>query len=177
MSSESIRTFVAVELPDTIKENIDRLKRNFMTCSADVKWVKTENIHITWKFLDEIPSDRVKDVQTGVLEAGASVPAFDLSLSGTGAFPDLNRPRVFWVDIKQGRTRLMDLQHAVEQLEVVDDGLDGQTIEGGGCGNPSDHALEPLDAELPPEGYGGSPLHAARGRLPGRSLDCRSSRS
>lgn len=111
---EQIRAFVAVELPNAIKEQVKALETQLMKARADIRWVRTENIHITLKFLGDITPDRLEEVRAGVHEATEAMASFQMTLGSVGAFPNLDRPRVFWVDVEDGRAALVNLQNAVE---------------------------------------------------------------
>ena len=102
MDTESIRTFIAVELPDTIKVQVEKLETRLIKARADIKWVKPQNIHITLKFLGDITTERVENACTGVREALETIGPFQLSLSRVGAFPNLDRARVLWVSFGIG---------------------------------------------------------------------------
>ena len=119
MDTESIRTFIAVELPDTIKVQVEKLETRLIKARADIKWVKPQNIHITLKFLGDITTERVENACTGVREALETIGPFQLSLSRVGAFPNLDRARVLWVDVEEGRDELISLQHQVEDILVT----------------------------------------------------------
>jgi 2'-5' RNA ligase len=60
-----MRCFTALELPDPVRAHlsgvIDRL-RIIPSLKDSVSWVKPENLHITLKFLNDIPDDRVGDL-------------------------------------------------------------------------------------------------------------------
>ena len=116
MDTERIRTFIAVELPDTIKTQVEQLEVRLIKARADIKWVKPQNIHITLKFLGEITTERVEAACTGVRKALQTIGPFQLSLSRVGAFPNLDRARVLWVDVEKGRDELINLQHQIEDI-------------------------------------------------------------
>jgi 2'-5' RNA ligase len=60
-----MRCFTAVELPAPVRAHLagvaDRL-RLIPSLKESVSWVKPENLHITLKFLNDIPDDRVADL-------------------------------------------------------------------------------------------------------------------
>ncbi|MEE2709731.1 MAG: RNA 2',3'-cyclic phosphodiesterase [Gemmatimonadota bacterium] len=116
MDTERIRTFIAVELPDTIKTQVEQLEVRLIKARADIKWVKPQNIHITLKFLGDITTERVENAYNGVREALETIRPFQLSLSRVGAFPNLDRARVLWVDVEEGRDELINLQHQIEDI-------------------------------------------------------------
>lgn len=114
MATDHIRTFIAVELPDTIKEQVESLENQLMKARANIKWIRPHNIHITLKFLGDIPSDRLELVSAGVREAVETIAPFQLALGRAGAFPNLDRPRVLWLDVEDVGNALIDLQSRVE---------------------------------------------------------------
>src|SRR4051794_8640119 len=60
-----MRCFTALELPANVRAHlegvIDRL-RPLRSLNDAISWTKPENLHITLKFLGEIPDDRVADL-------------------------------------------------------------------------------------------------------------------
>ena len=110
-----MRTFIAVEVPDTIKNKIAELENRLKGTGTDVKWVEPGNIHITLKFLGNIEAAyQPAVVRDGLSEALDPMRSFDLTLGRVGAFPDLNRPRVFWVSVRDGRDELTAMQQRIE---------------------------------------------------------------
>ena len=109
-----MRTFIAVEIPDAIKDGIAELESRLKRTGTDIRWVEPGNIHITLKFLGDIEQDRTAVVHEGLGAALVTIGPFDLKLGRVGAFPDLNRPRVFWVSVTAGRDELFAMQHSIE---------------------------------------------------------------
>lgn len=54
-----IRAFIAVELPGALKEEVSALQAKMQEARADVKWVESENLHLTLKFLGEVPEEKI----------------------------------------------------------------------------------------------------------------------
>jgi RNA 2',3'-cyclic 3'-phosphodiesterase len=95
-----LRAFIAVELPLEIRQNVQQatssLRRDI---GSLIRWVALENMHLTLKFLGDIPSENV-EVLTQLIHAQAdSFNSFDIHLSGIGSFPNPRRPRVIYVGI------------------------------------------------------------------------------
>jgi len=101
-----IRLFTAIEAPQFPKvlELMEAVKRS----GADVKLVETHNIHITLVFIGEIPENKLDLVKEAV--SSISFNSFKIKLRGTGAFPNLSRPRVIWVGIEQGLQELRTIR-------------------------------------------------------------------
>ena len=109
-----MRTFIAVEVPDAIKDRIAELENRLKGTGTDIKWVEPGNIHITLKFLGNVETHQPATIRDGLREALDSVGPFALALGRVGAFPDLNRPRVFWVSVGEGRDELTVMQQRIE---------------------------------------------------------------
>jgi 2'-5' RNA ligase len=116
MFMETIRTFVAIEIPDAVKNQVEVLENQFKKIRTDIKWVHPQNIHIALKFLGNTSINRLEEIYDGLQEAVDSIRPFQLKLQQVGAFPDLKRPRVFWINIDQGREALMTLQKRIEEI-------------------------------------------------------------
>lgn len=115
-----MRTFVAVELPEEIKNQIATVQAELKRIPAQVSWVKSGNIHVTLKFLGEVPEDKIQEVFTATELGCKGVKKFRMGLKGLGGFPNLKRPRVIWVGTSKGEKEITDLQKKVEQeLEKV----------------------------------------------------------
>ncbi|HLG13855.1 MAG TPA: RNA 2',3'-cyclic phosphodiesterase [Blastocatellia bacterium] len=98
---ESIRTFVCIEVPASIKERIDALQRELRRIDAQVSWAKSPNIHLTLKFLGDIAASRMERVRDAVERAAAEIDPFDIEVGGAGCFPSAHNPRVVWVGLTQ----------------------------------------------------------------------------
>jgi len=115
LGSVPLRTFIAIELPQDIKDTIGRLQSKLKSSGADVKWVSPSNIHLTLKFLGEI-DEKTRDGVSGVMkEIGASTPSFIIRLGALGAFPGLHSPRIIWVGLSHGHDQVESI---VERLET-----------------------------------------------------------
>jgi 2'-5' RNA ligase len=116
-NAETMRLFVAVALPEEIKRELTRLqeslKKSCRNCPA--RWVSAENIHLTLNFLGEVVVSRLPDIERAVTQACAGIECFDLNISETGAFPNLEKPRVIWVGMHGDLKRLVMLQKVLEQ--------------------------------------------------------------
>jgi len=110
-----MRTFIAIELPDRIKKEIEQLQAPLKKTNTFVSWVKPENIHITLKFLGEVPENKINAVFSATGQALEGAKKFTMSLKGLGAFPDVRRPRVIWIGSGSGEKELSYLAGRVEE--------------------------------------------------------------
>jgi 2'-5' RNA ligase len=112
---EQIRSFIAIELPEEAKEGLARLKKELERDEHKfVKWVDPGGIHLTLKFLGNIPSKRVTEITEAIEKAALVISPFHLEISGLGAFPSLRQARVFWVGIGGEVDKLSRLQQNID---------------------------------------------------------------
>jgi 2'-5' RNA ligase len=111
-----IRTFIALDFPLSILDSIEQqTKRLRQTLGNDViRWVLTHNLHLTLKFLGNIPVSHLEFLKQMLAQATDSITQFDLQIGGVGSFPNSNRPRVLWVGI-HAPAALSNLQKAIEK--------------------------------------------------------------
>jgi 2'-5' RNA ligase len=112
----TLRAFIAVELPTELHTQLGalivRLSRD-VPASA-VRWVRPEGIHLTLKFLGDMPASQREPVQDMVTLAAREAEAFECRAAGIGCFPNLKQPRVIWAGLNEPSGFLSHLQRAVE---------------------------------------------------------------
>jgi RNA 2',3'-cyclic 3'-phosphodiesterase len=109
-----IRTFIAIPLPDKLKQDVDKLIVGFKPLADGISWVRAANLHFTLRFLGDIESDSVPDLKQSIESQLAGFGQFKICLSGLGCFPDLNRPRVVWVAAAGDIEKMKELAGKVE---------------------------------------------------------------
>lgn len=110
-----MRSFIAIELSEQIKNYLGRIQDRLKSSGADVKWVNPQNIHLTLKFLGDI-EDKTVDKISGILEAAScDKPAFFIRLSSLGAFPNINFPRIIWVGIDKGDQQVKEIAEELQE--------------------------------------------------------------
>jgi len=95
-----MRLFTGIELPDPIRERLERLLMHLRP-AAHLKWSPVYNLHLTLKFIGEWPEQKLPQLE----EALRSIPLrkpFLAELKGLGWFPNAHHPRVFWVGLQAG---------------------------------------------------------------------------
>lgn len=119
-AEEILRTFIAIELDEPLRQALGRVQGKFKRQIApqDVKWVAVENIHLTLKFLGDTPVGRLPDIEAALQAACAGHAPFEISFEGRGCFPNFRRPRVIWVAVRDKGQALLRLQTDVEKYIV-----------------------------------------------------------
>ncbi len=111
--SGTIRTFLAIDIEDQrIIRRITQIQSILANSGAILKFVKPQNMHMTIRFLGNIPQHMVNAIYDEMKHV--SLVPFDIEFGGLGAFPKLSYPRVVWIGIKKGA---YELKNVFEQLE------------------------------------------------------------
>jgi len=110
-----MRTFIALELSNEVKNELSRLQTELKKTGAEIKWVNPENIHLTIKFLGNIASDKIERIKKILDETSSRSAPFKISLFRLGAFPSLDRPRVIWAGIDRGCAEVEKIAGIMEE--------------------------------------------------------------
>lgn len=114
-----MRLFVAVNVPKAERDRIHRASRPLREGGFPVRWVSPDLIHLTMKFLGEVPTTSLPPIQTVMEGVAARTPPFFMDIGGFGAFPTIRRPRVLWVGVDPSpalRCLKQDLEWALSDL-------------------------------------------------------------
>ena len=123
MQERSFRAFVAIEIPDSIRNMISALigrlrERDVTNC---VRWVRPEGIHVTLKFLGDTPADKERVIESALESPAAIRQGFDLSLGPLGTFRSRRgaRDQVVWVGLSSETAQLLELAADVDRALVA----------------------------------------------------------
>lgn len=109
---KDVRLFVALDVPDQVREALVELSARLKKTCPSARWVRLEGVHITLKFIGEVSLETAEKIR----EALGSLPEFPpikLRFAGLGFFPNARRPRVFWAGV-EGDPPLVELAGAIE---------------------------------------------------------------
>jgi 2'-5' RNA ligase len=116
LSDQTIRSFIAIELPEAVKTGLRQLQTELtLPQYSFVKCVSPEGIHLTLKFLGNISAQKITEIIRVMEQASQVVSPFQLQLIEVGAFPNLKRPRVVWVGIKGEVDKLVGWQQRIDE--------------------------------------------------------------
>jgi 2'-5' RNA ligase len=91
-----MRLFVAIELPEEIREFLSELT-SFKSPVEGVNFVQKENFHITLKFLGEVKESLIPEITNKLNKIASEFSDFTLNITHPGVFPDKSKPRVIWI--------------------------------------------------------------------------------
>ena len=122
-----IRCFVAVEIPEPIQALLKPVQTHLQSqIHKRTSWTKPGNFHLTMKFLGDVRPEAINDIREAIQHVTDTHPPFSIAFGGIGAFPNLSRPRVVWMGLKQGASTVSRLAKAVN-LELTHLGFSADT--------------------------------------------------
>ncbi|NQT32632.1 MAG: RNA 2',3'-cyclic phosphodiesterase [Candidatus Omnitrophica bacterium] len=121
--SESIRTFIALELSTEAKEELARIISELEKADAIVKWVDPKTVHLTLKFLGSIPEEKVLGISEKLKKIASSTRPFDIGLSGVGVFPTWDHIKVIWAGVSEGALESKALAEKIDKA-MHEEGFD-----------------------------------------------------
>ena len=115
--NETWRVFCAIELPTLVLEKISQHITCLQAAALDspASWSRSENVHLTLKFVGEIPSSRVKELTQAAENAVAGFSPFEIVVENTGSFPKHGTPRVLWIGVNDYSGKLAQLQAKLDE--------------------------------------------------------------
>ena len=93
-----MRLFIAFDIPEKVREQLVSIQEKIKADDAKIKWVASENMHLTLKFLGEVDEDKVEGIKERL--GKISFEEFEVEVSDIGVFPSENYIRVIWVGFK-----------------------------------------------------------------------------
>jgi 2'-5' RNA ligase len=116
MERNTYRTFIAIEIPAglraTVIDYIKHLRGKIPDISAS--WSREDNLHLTLKFLGEVPIAQIEEVSAAASAAARASGPFELILAGSGVFPPRGKPSVLWMGIEDPHGALQTVQQGLE---------------------------------------------------------------
>ena len=109
-----IRTFIAIKIPTGVKSDIKNWQDKLKDIVTGIKWVKSDNIHITLKFLGNIEEKMIPRLKEAIKSSAEHVSPFEIEVKGEGCFPNVNRPRIVWVGVDNGKDVLSTIASKIE---------------------------------------------------------------
>jgi len=80
-----------------------------------IKWIDSNNFHITLHFLGQINEEQIQNISDGLGEIAEKTEPFNFQLKGIGVFPNSWRPKVFFA----GTDQISLLENVYESVEKM----------------------------------------------------------
>lgn len=113
-TSDTLRAFIALELSQEIKQAIADYVAPLRALDNGLSWTKAENVHLTLKFLGDVPKPQIEKVAAALREVCASFAPIAAEIIGSGVFPNEHRARVLWIGMKESTGKLVELAQRIE---------------------------------------------------------------
>lgn len=119
-----MRLFVSIDVPAALTDAVADLQDEFADATG-LRAVDPGQVHVTLKFLGEVPASDVDDVTEALRDAveTAGVSPFTARFKGVGAFPSTDYIRVVWLGVEAGTDEMTRLHEAIEAA-MTDRGFD-----------------------------------------------------
>jgi 2'-5' RNA ligase len=111
---DTIRAFVALDLPADIVDHVSGLQSGLRARGLRLRWVRPQNVHLTLKFLGDIPEAAVAEMGLALRRASRGSAPLALTVQGLGVFPGIRRARVLWVGLGGQVEALQSLYSRIE---------------------------------------------------------------
>jgi 2'-5' RNA ligase len=108
-------TFIAVSLSTSILTSIGKLVRTLQPDFEEVRWVETNNLHVTLKFLGDVPLNDLPQLIRAVTQSVNRIDSFDLTFQEFGVFPNHESPRTIWFGCREGSEELIQLAESIDE--------------------------------------------------------------
>lgn len=110
-----MRTFIAIDLPENLKQKLGEIQKTLQETQVDIKWVEPYNMHLTLKFLGEVELAKLERIKEIIKITADSFFSYELTLSSLGAFPRITQPRVIWIGVNE---KDKNTEKIAEELET-----------------------------------------------------------
>ncbi|SPF40319.1 2'-5' RNA ligase [Syntrophobacter sp. SbD1] len=110
----SIRSFIAIDLSDAARRQIEELTQALRKSDAQVGWVRIDGIHLTLKFLGNVVPELIEEIKPVLARLASQTGPIHIEPAGCGAFPTIKAPRVIWVGLRGQIRPLAELAQRVE---------------------------------------------------------------
>jgi len=125
--SREVRSFVALELPESLKNEIaGALDKCRMISAKEVKWVEFQNLHFTLQFFGSVNEDSLSKISHSLKKIFSNLSSFAMHSATIELYPrnsdKYQNPRIIWVrcscnDISIENT-VCDIQDIMEDLSL-----------------------------------------------------------
>ncbi len=111
-----VRTFIAAEISQPVRESLSRDLERLKILAPRIQWSKSENLHLTLRFLGDVPEKDLEELFEALEDGMAEAEPFALEVTGVGVFPNWRHPRVIWAGCGEGADDAVALAGAVDDV-------------------------------------------------------------
>lgn len=112
---QMVRAFIGIDIDEAVRHKLVAAQEQLQATGAQLKLVEPPNIHVTMKFLGEVPEDKIGAIADALKRAAAGTGQFDIRVKGIGVFPNLRYIRVVWAGVAEGRDEVIGLYQKIDR--------------------------------------------------------------
>jgi len=112
-STEKIRCFLALPLPDLIALELYKNSKKIFFDFSKLRLVPFKNYHITLQFFGNIPLSSVDIIQK--IMSKIEFDNFDIKIADAGFFPNAQTPKVLWTGFEDEKNTIKNLYKAIQE--------------------------------------------------------------
>lgn len=111
-----MRIFIGIDLDPQVRSRMERFLEGVQGFAPDARWVRSESLHVTLKFIGEQSQEGVEAITESLGRIKSD--QIEIHFAGYGFFPTANTARVFWIGIE-----------AVARLAALAERIDAATTK------------------------------------------------
>lgn len=111
-----MRVFLALPLSEESKTVLESINKNIKKLYSELKFVNAENMHMTLHFFGELPDHKVEQLKTVLENPLLKIPVIRVEYGSIGFFPSSGKPRVIYINIKEGGDFISQYQNELESI-------------------------------------------------------------
>ena len=112
-----IRLFVALKIPENIKEQLLNICNGLVPDASLYSWVTADKIHLTLKFIGEVEENLVPPISTE-LDFVKNYRSFNFQISRFGFFFRENRPKILWAGMQTDESIFKLVEELNKRMEI-----------------------------------------------------------
>ena len=112
---DSIRCFIAIEIPEKIQALILEIQRKLQKKISRATWTKSGNHHLTLKFLGQVEQQQISRIENLLSKIATQNEQFNIEFGGLGVFPNWKHPRILWLGLTEGEPKIRALSASINK--------------------------------------------------------------
>ena len=117
-STPNIRSFVALQLRENERSEVDAILQKLRSLDVGVKWEQRANLHITLRFLGDTTASVLQNMNQDFQSECSRIGGIRMMFDCLGCFPNLHSPRIVWLGTSNPSSTLMQLGKTAETIAV-----------------------------------------------------------